>query len=338
MVLNARERAVYFALLKQYTSLGVVSLFLKKLGLPHSGGSWDEMIEKRLEPAIVDDKITRTALLQLLADAEEFGHQNIFLFRCPRNVASELINEDTVTRELKRLGREDLLQSPPIVDGAHEPALAQVRFEHEDKKRGLVVKSVEIRSYWEKVEETRRGSRIIKEYEERSQRAVNVARLSEDGLLEIRIQSYERAADYEAALSDFWSRINPLLPQRKFSPQSIHKFKEYLIKNRATLEGEIRYAPLLARSGTGFTMALGVPDLQQSLFKDKGATEGFAAFAKYDATVETGNFIWIKRADGNPSKDIHIRIAGRVNQFAVVVSCERADHEHVFRSIRQNNA
>jgi hypothetical protein len=148
----------------------------------------------------------------------------------------------------------------------------------------------------------------------------------------IRIQSFG-SGDYGSALEKFWSVLNPLLPRLKFTEQSVHKFKDYLIKSRASLANKIRYAPLLARSSTGFTMQLGVPDLQHSLFKDKGASESFDAFSRNDGSVETGSFVWIKVANGRPSKDIHIRIAGKVNQFAV--SCEKVDYKLIFDEIRK---
>lgn len=338
-ILSTKEKRILFDQIKQYTSLTVVTQFLKNLELPYSAGNWPDMFEKRLEPAVKDSKISKIQLLQLLADAEEFGRQNVFLFRCSKNDASGLVNEPVITGALKSLGREDWLSSPPIIEEPGNLTIAQVRFEHgPTSQRSLVIKAVETRTYWEKIEETRQGKKMFKEYDEQSQRAVTVARLHSDGLLEMRIQSFERAGDYDTAISQFWSVLNPLMPKAKFETESVHKFKNYLIKNRASLSSRIRYAPLLLRSETGYTMALGTPDLQHSLFKDKGATEGFEAFNRNDANVENGSFIWMKMANGKPSKDTHIRIAGKVNQFAVAVSCERADYEFIFDEIRKNNA
>lgn len=341
MTLNARDRATYYELLEKYTTLGVVSLFLKNLNLPYSAGSWPDMREKRLDPAIAEKRISRAQLLGLLSDAEEFGHQNVFLFRCNQNTALQIVNENTLRAGLQRLGRLDLLDNPPIVPiatTATDQRLVQVRLEQVSATlRALVIKTIEFRQYWEKTKETETATRKIKEYDRRLQRAVNVAKLYSDGLLEMRIQSYEQAADYGVALQDFWAQVNPILPQRSFEQVSLKKFKEYLLENRATLEPKIRYAPVLARNEAGYTMALGVPTIEKSLFQDAGAAESYAAFAKHDATVESSNFIWKKQATERPSKDIHIRIAGKVNQFQILVSCERGDYDRVFQDVRDHH-
>jgi hypothetical protein len=342
MRLNARERAVYFELLEKSTTLGVVSLFLKNLNLPYSANTWSEMREKRLEPAIAEDRVSRAQLLGLLADAEEFGHQNIFLFRCNKNTALQFVNEDTLRSGLKKLGRLDLLERPPIVATASTPEdlrLTQVRLEQTSPdSRALVVKAIEARQYWKKVHEEETATRKVKEYNRYIQRAVDVAKLHSNGLLEIRIQMYEEAADYRVALQSFWSQVNPVLPERSFEQQSLKKFKDYLLDNRATLEPKIRYAPLLARNEAGYTMALGVPTIEKSLFQDAGTSESFAAFSKHDATIESSNFIWKKQNTARPFRDIHIRIAGQVNQFSLLVSCERADYERLFQDIENHHA
>ncbi len=141
MSLSAKDKALLFELLPQYTSLGVVSLFLKGLNLSYSAVSWGDMFEKRLEPAIAKGDISRRQLYQLLSDSEEFGHQNVFLFRCSKATASDLVNEDVVKRILKRLDREDLIDSPPIIRTSDDLALSQVRFEIADRgRRALVIK------------------------------------------------------------------------------------------------------------------------------------------------------------------------------------------------------
>src|ERR1035437_653250 len=339
MTLTARERAIYFDLLERYTSLGVVSLFLKSLNLPSSAGTWVDMREKRLEPAIVDSRISRSQLLRLLSDAEEFGHQNIFLFRCNQNTASQLVNEDTLKVSLGRLERLDLLEKPPVILGSENFQLTEARLESiGDRRRALVVKGLETRDYWKKVKETETDGRKIKEYERRVERAVNVAKLYDDGLLEIRIQSYEQAADYVNALQAFWSQINPIIGQRSFEQVSLKKFKDYLLDNHEAFKSRITYAPILAENEGGFTMALGVPNQAKSLFENDGATASFAAFSEHEASIRTANFIWKKQATGKASRHIHIRIAGSVNQFQLLVASERADYEHFFQEVKDNCA
>jgi len=62
-----------FGLLRPATSLAVVSDFLKSKNLRFSATSWEEMKEKRILPAIRQQKISLADLKQLLSEAEEFG-------------------------------------------------------------------------------------------------------------------------------------------------------------------------------------------------------------------------------------------------------------------------
>ena len=68
-------------LLRSATSLAVVTDFLKSKNISSSAGSWDEMKEKRLLPALQQQKITVADLKRLLSEAEEFGHNHIFLYQ-----------------------------------------------------------------------------------------------------------------------------------------------------------------------------------------------------------------------------------------------------------------
>ena len=95
--INTSERDRLFKLFKYYSSLAVVSLALKAKGLPYSANTWEEMIEKRLLPALKDQKINRSDLLAVLRDAEEYGSQNIFLYRTTRTNASELTQRQDAT-------------------------------------------------------------------------------------------------------------------------------------------------------------------------------------------------------------------------------------------------
>jgi hypothetical protein len=57
-------------LLRQTSSLTIVSEFLKVKGLTHSASSWDDMVDKRLVPAIKAKKILIQDLIELLRNVE----------------------------------------------------------------------------------------------------------------------------------------------------------------------------------------------------------------------------------------------------------------------------
>src|SRR5258708_4892986 len=82
-----------FELLRPATSLVVVSDFLKSKNLRFSATSWEEMKEKRIIPAIRQQKISLTDLKKLLSEVEEFGRSHIFLYRAPADRVANFFAE-----------------------------------------------------------------------------------------------------------------------------------------------------------------------------------------------------------------------------------------------------
>ena len=78
---DAAEKELLFSLLESATSIDVVSSLLKAKGL-HYSGTWQELRDKRLTPALESGALSFEELLELLRTGEEHGRQHVFFYQC----------------------------------------------------------------------------------------------------------------------------------------------------------------------------------------------------------------------------------------------------------------
>lgn len=335
--INTPERDRLFKLLKHYSSLAVVSLALKAKGVPHSAGTWDELIEKRLLPSIKDGKINRSDLVAVLRDVEEYGGQNVFLYGTTRQHAAQLTDASHIRQQLRKLEREDLLDNPPILDQPKALTLSDVRVDGQGQSATLVVKAIEGRSYRQLLGEEREGDIINRRYKVVEERAVNVLRVRSDGFTELRIQSHRNTSDYVDDINGMWSLCNPIVDALRFKRLSVGKVKEYLWERRKQLQSKIRYADSRCRNAAGSVLTLASGSEQASLYDDEGSTASVDVFVKHDGAYDRSDVFWLKGTDGAPSRELHTIFDGAVNQFTVTMSCSRTDFEWVLSEIRRFN-
>ena len=88
--------AIIMELLEEVTSLSVVQSFLKERECHHSAGSWTEMTEKRIVPALNKNQIILSDLKRLLASTEEYGASHCFLFTCSKGIAASLLGSERI--------------------------------------------------------------------------------------------------------------------------------------------------------------------------------------------------------------------------------------------------
>lgn len=334
--ITAKERDALFRLLRLNATAGDLELELKQRSLAYSAVNWDELLSKRIVPALDSGALDDRDLYGWLRDAEEYGRQHVFLYKCSKTAASEIVNEDVVKKILSQLGRSDLLNRPKIVEEPPEPTITDVRLEQGIFGRSLVVKVVETRTY-ERYVGTQEPSanRILREYEKLSFRAINVARVHEDGFAEIRVFSHRSKIDYTADVADLRSRYNILIPQLRFSEVPIGGAKWKLWHNRKSLTDKVRYSSSLLRDKFGTVVSAATGDSQLSLFESKAA-KSLDVFWDEDAICDRSNLWWLK-GNPRPTRDIHTLMSGAVNEFAVTTQCSRGDYDYVLDQVRQFN-
>jgi hypothetical protein len=296
------------------------------------------MIDKRLTPALKDGKIGRADLISILREAEEYTRQNLFLYSTSKTHAAQLVNVNYVRQQLKKLDREDLLDSPPILDLPDELTLSDVRIDGEGTNAALVIKAVEGRSYREYLGEEKDGNLINRRYQIVEERAVNVLRVRSDGFTELRIQSHRNTSDYVEDINKMLSLCNPIVEALKFKKASVTKVKEYLWVQRKELKNKIRFADSRYRNTAGSVMTLATGSEQKNLYDDEGSSASIDTFVKHEGSYDRSDVFWLKGSDGPlPSRELHTIFDGAINQFAVTMSCTKPDFEWVLGEIRKLN-
>lgn len=316
----------------------MLSVALKRKGVPYSANTWEEMIEKRLLPALKEGTVTRSDLIAVLRDAEEYGTQNIFVHSTTKSHAADLTNTGYIRKQLKKLGREDLLDEPPIIDQPPSLTLSSVRIDSTEQGPALVVQAVEGRSYRKFLKEEREGDIVNRRYQVFEERAVNVLRVQSDGFAELRIQSHRTTSDYIEDINQMWSLCNPIVDGLKFRQLSVNKVKKYLWERRKQLRDRIRYADSRCRNTAGAVLTVATGSEQSSLYDDEGSTASVDVFVKHEGAYDRSDVFWLKGSDNQlPSRELHTIFDGAVNQFTITRSCSKADFEWMLSDIRKFN-
>ena len=272
-----------------------------------------------------------------MREVEEYGRQHVFLYKTSKTQSLQLTNASYIRGQLAELGREDLMDKPPVLDRPDELTLADVRIEPVVGGNRVVVKTIERRSYRRFIDEEQHGNRITRTYEVIEDRAVNVARLHPDGMLEMRIQTHA-SNDYSEPIESFWSLVNPIIPQRQFQQLSVSPAKQYLWTHRKTLAQKIRYSDARFRNGAGTSLSAATGDAQASLYDDNEAAASLDTFSKGDAYCDKSNVFWLKQDNSPPSREVHTLLEGKINEFVVTATCTRADYEYVLNELKKANS
>jgi len=334
------ERELVFKLLQENSTVGQVAQYLKRKGLHYSAGSWDELFGKRVSKAIEDKELSREDLVDLIRLSEEHGDQHVFLYGTSPKRAAQLVDRGKVESSLEKMGLLPLLSRPRILDQPSSPTITDVRLDE-----SLVAKVVEKRTYQRFVDQRTEGDFLVRRYREFAVRAVNLFRLRNDGLLELRIYAHENSNDYRNDVTKMWSLLSFLFSPGDFKELSIAKAKTNLWKNRNALKSVLRYSDSTLRNALGTALSASTGSEQQSLFDDEGASNSLDEFLRHKAYCDTSNVWWLKGGgkktenefDMLPSKDIHVLLKGATNEFTVTAKCSKQDYEYVLDQLRRNN-
>lgn len=327
-------------LLEDTSSLPEVSLILKANDLPTSG-TWQQ-VRERVVKAVKDKKLAASALIGLLRDSEEYGNQHVFLYDTKQNNAAALVNDNTLTAKLTSLGRTDLLTEPDFLSVAGARGLADVRIEKTSAGRALVLKAVEARVMYklEDEHEENGGRYRVKRYRRVEVRAVDVLRVHNDGLTELRIHAHDSSTDYSAQVTNAWNFFGHFVSRFQFNDVSITTAQQKLWKNRAALKNILRYSDSRLRDSQGAVLTAATGAQQDSLFDNERAANSIDAFWDDETVCDKSNMWWLKTSDepfSIPSRPIHMVIQGAVNEFVIPGACNKKDYEYVLAQIKKAN-
>jgi len=325
------------SLLHQTSSLPVVSEFLKEKGLTHSAGSWDVLLNKRIIPAISNHQISNDDLITLLSSAEECGHQHIFLYKCPKDTAIEIMARDRITGALKKMALQDLLTTPKVLEQPSDPQIVDVRWETAKTDLSLTIKEVSSRKYRRHLDTEQHDGKIYEVYGIVEERAVNVAKIHRNGLLEIRIASISNSNKYDSEVHRFRGHIKSLIPIDSFSELSLSVAKDRLWTERATLQKLIRYSDSTIRDEAGNALRAVTGSIQSDLSANPAVGNSLDYLLEQDENSYCeGANIWFNKSS-ELSADIHVLLTGDLNEFALPANCTEGDYNYVLHQLRQFN-
>lgn len=325
---NSSEKII--DLLKQVTNMQVVKDFLQSKDLAYSANSWSSLYDKRIEPSLKNGQINEAQLIELLSDAEESGRQHIFLFSVAEATAKEYIDQKRIDAVIASL---DLGDIPLILEKPEIPTITDIRIDKGQLgSRALVVKVVstrigKVKSY----DKTTDVEQVIK-YTFVKERAVNVLKIHETGLIEIRIQSESGiSGSYDNEVDKLLGITNVLgeLPKKQLS---LSKAKTNMWKNRKTLKEKISYTSSTLRDEYGISLKAATNKKEISLTENIAAAESLNAFLNNDGYCEHSN-VWFLRKSKDNIKPIHVLLEGDINEFVLPTHSARADYDYVLSEI-----
>jgi hypothetical protein len=323
-------------LMASVTSLAVVGEFLKTKELHHSAGSWPDLEEKRIIPALRSREITLEDLNNLLAESEEFGRSHIFLYHAPKNEAARCLNAQQIAKTCERLQIESALREIIIEELPAKPRITQIRQETVGNRSAWVFKIVEKREQRSFVDEFTDGDTVTKKYKIESVRAVNIAKLHESGLLEIRIQSRLNSNRYDSDITQIWTMLRDFLPTSKFAEMSLRRAKARLLDDRNSLKDKIRFSDSTFKDRNGNTISASTGAETEDLFEGSSVGQSLDQFQKHGAYCDSSN-IWFREREGAITREVHVLLSGRSNEFAINANCSRTEYEYVLNELRAIN-
>ncbi len=330
-----KELEVLWNLIRAAASLGPVRELLKERGLPYSAAG-DALFQDQILPALLPPaaetapatSITEVDLIGLLRGYEGYDSHHIFLYRCDKQRATRLLDEQWVRDRLGKRAR--LMDCPLVLEKPAKPCLTDVWLENTEKPKTLFLKAIEKRIY-QLQERPDRYTVIIRDEEER---AVNFFRLHASGLLELRIQTFRYASrSYNSVQEMMWGLAGDLLQFEDFEPVNLVPLREELWKRRGKLVDQIRFRLLRLRSaiGTVMTVVTGQPDA--SLAADPAAVKAVNDVLRDGGYIDELNCYWLKNdVRSLPTRNAHTIFTGQVNEF-VIGSCTRENYEYVLDRI-----
>lgn len=171
------------------------------------------------------------------------------------------------------------------------------------------------------------------EWEITEARAVNVVRLFEFGLLEVRIASHS-SKKYEGDIRRVLRVVKDFLPEGIFRELSLKKAKIELWSNTDKYADTICFSNSCFRSTDGGTLTAAAGTEDGDLLSNPMVSDVLPHVKTGDAYCESSNLYWLPQEGRLPSNKVHVILPDLRNEFAVPASCSKADYEHVFDAIR----
>lgn len=339
LVERAEKLQLLMSLIERATSLAVVRDFLKSRGLPYSAGSWEDLRTKRILPAYNEGLLTLADLHSLLRRTEGFGRQHIFLFSCPPDRAEQMIAEKRLQAVLAESKMSEALTDPLVVDLPENPTIVDVNVSNVEGIPTVLFKEIEKRTSKKlasAVTDTA-AMTFTKVYKYEHQRAINVARIWANGLLEIRIASRDSVTKYKEDLADFFYRLKLVLPRSEFREISLANLKRNLWEKRIELQRVLKFSTYTLRDEEGMCLRANTIITSDDLADSERVAKSLAEFDQDTSYCSESNVHFKIYQDEESFKTIHVLLNGEDNEFAFTAALTEEEYEYVLQKILEHN-
>lgn len=339
MAESAEKLSLLLKLIERATSIAVVRDFLRSRNVPHSAASWEELRTKRIVPSINEGQISLADLHALLRSTEGFGRQHVFLFKCLPERAAAMISEERVRGLLLEKGVGKSGDDPLVVDLPAEPTFVDVRFTKLEGIQSMMLKEVEKRTSKKLTSEATDNEAMTytKVYTVEHQRAINVARLWDNGLLEVRIASRDNATRYQDDLAHFFNRLKPIISRNEFVDVSLRQLKVNLWAKRVELQHLVKFSTYTLQDDEGMSLRANAVLSSDDLAGSERIAKSLAEFNAETVQCSDSNIYFKIVEKGKTVKEIHVLLSGEVNEFAVTAAITEEEYEYVLRQVLQHN-
>jgi len=188
------------------------------------------MINRRLKPYLHDKSLKIDEISLLLREIEEHGGQHILLYQLGRNEAlGDLFSPGSLEERIEGLPDWPRVGEASFVNLPEKQTIVEVRRDKKGSKDSVIVKFVEKRVHKRrKGVEQDKGDYLVR-YSQETYRAVNVVRISADGIAEVRIFSHREATSYGGEAIALLQRTAPLVPVTKWESFPLGKLRNNLL-------------------------------------------------------------------------------------------------------------
>lgn len=326
-------------LLNELCTRAEVEGLLRSVNAPFSAPRKEAVINTRVQQAIDEKRLDLAQAVALIQAAEEHGRQHVYLYRCSKARAAELLEEKHIREALKQISALSALDSPRVLDVPATSTITEVRREMfaKGQPKALVVKQVERREIHLPPDKRREGDEWVVRHKIVVTRGVNLIRLHADGWLEVRLQSEGRSPDYKSKRVALLKLLDPLFPDASFRAVSLEKVKAYMLEQREKLRTEYRLWWAKARNlqGDAAVFSTGATDVH--LLERPGMQDSLAEFMKKGDALPASWVAYFSVGENEDGKPLELRvsISGEDHEFFITSECSAAQYEHVLAKLRQ---
>jgi hypothetical protein len=334
--MDADELTKALAIIEAGTSIATVSEYLRAKSINHSAGSWKQLRDDRIRPAITAGKLTELDLRALMREIEDFGRQHVFFYNYTGDKSSleDLLHPEKVDKAVKKNGWARLVSSVKVVAMPKTGIeLVDIHFD----ETYLSFKFVERRTVVvTEREPTADGYRVRKTTEE--VRAINIVRLDKSGLLEFRIATKSGTADYVAIVNELWPRLENFFPRTNFAEKDLTKVRQFFIINPSEAvkrRVRVRLSSGKNTDGTRFALAMGAP--AGNLMDSAENIKGIAALAGSNTRLGHTTLGFLAQNSGLPNRELTAVITDAVNEVRIRQNCTQREYEYIRGEIARHS-